>query len=311
VFSNGVSVDVPSNSEVKEAYIVVPIDDVATAYIPNSKTTIKLVGGTAIYDSQVVTGGNGSIVTLGSGVKAIVPKSSLILTDALSIKASGEYTIVSRDGKEKSISKDFNFVEDRNTLYGYRLDWTKSPKDVSPTSPYYNDIKEVYLNKIMAGVSDDEFGASLPTSRGMLAAIIGRIALQSNTGINLSAVSNYGDMSGNEYYAPYVAWGSSVGVLSGVGNNTFDPNANITREDLAVILYRYIQLINIDLPVISDDVNFADASNISGYAYEAVSSLQKAGILAGRTGNIVDPKATVTRAELATIVKRLIGAIGL
>jgi hypothetical protein len=103
-----------------------------------------------------------------------------------------------------------------------------------------------------------------------------------------------------------VEWAADMGIVTGIGNNMFAPNANVTREQMAVMLYNYINFKGISLPVNNIPAAFADEGEISSWAINAVKSIQAAGIISGRPGNLFDPQATATRAEVATIFARFI-----
>ena len=114
------------------------------------------------------------------------------------------------------------------------------------------------------------------------------------------------DVQQSAYYAPYVDWAVKNGIVKGMSEKTFAPNSAVTREQMAVMIYAYLKANNKVLPEKNTEVNFADASKISGYAADAVKAMCKADLLKGRDGNVFDPSAAVTRAEAATIFSRLL-----
>ena len=94
-----------------------------------------------------------------------------------------------------------------------------------------------------------------------------------------------------------------------IGNNKFAPNANISRQDLAVILARYADVMGITLPESEAAIAFADKSDIASYASAAVTAMQKAGIINGKPGNVFDPQGIATRAEVAAMLHRFVIAV--
>jgi hypothetical protein len=98
--------------------------------------------------------------------------------------------------------------------------------------------------------------------------------------------------------------------VNGVGNNNFAPDASVTRQDLAVILYNYIRFADKDLPKKREYEKFADDADIAAYAREAVDALYRSGVISGKPGNLFDPKGTATRAEVAAMLHRFIIAVG-
>ena len=114
------------------------------------------------------------------------------------------------------------------------------------------------------------------------------------------------DVKADAYYAPYVNWAASKGIVSGTTDTTFAPDSQITREQMAVILKNYAAKLGYTIPKTLKAVTFADNAKISSQAKEAVQFMQQAGILAGKTDNRFDPAGTATRAEVATVLRRFV-----
>ena len=136
--------------------------------------------------------------------------------------------------------------------------------------------------------------------------VLGRLA-----GIDPADYSgaSFSDVNTAQWYAPYAKWAAEMGIVSGVGNNNFAPDANISRQDLAVILYNYANVMGITLPETADAIDFNDGSDIAGYASAAVAAMQKAGIINGKPGGIFDPQGIATRAEVAAMLHRFCEAV--
>jgi len=115
----------------------------------------------------------------------------------------------------------------------------------------------------------------------------------------------FDDVSSTAWYFAAVEWAARMGIVSGVGDGRFDPNSHITREQMAVMLYRYAQVRNIPLPVAQAE-RFADFDTVSVWARNGVEAIQSAGFIGGRGDGRFDPLATATRAEVATIFARFI-----
>lgn len=113
----------------------------------------------------------------------------------------------------------------------------------------------------------------------------------------------YSDVSEKDYFATAVAWAETNNVANGVSGNRFAPKKDITREQMAVMLYRFAQYKGITLDG-ANETSFTDAAAISDYAKEAVAAMAKAGILSGRENGSFDPKAKATRAETASMLVR-------
>ncbi len=118
--------------------------------------------------------------------------------------------------------------------------------------------------------------------------------------------SSFTDVDPEKWYAPYIERAYSAGMVNGVGHGRFAPDENITRQDMAVLIARLADKLGYTLPVLNEEIVFADHTNISDYAREAAKAVQQAGIIQGRPGFIFAPKATATREECAAMITTLI-----
>ncbi len=156
---------------------------------------------------------------------------------------------------------------------------------------------------LLSGTSDTTFSPDTGMTRGMFVTALGRLA-----GINPDSyqTGKFTDVKADDYYAPYVNWAAQTGIVEGVTATTFAPDTNINREQMAVIMKNYAAKLGYDLPQTLKAVTFADNTQISSWAKDAVKSMQQAGILAGKNENKFDPKGTATRAEVATVLRRFV-----
>lgn len=156
---------------------------------------------------------------------------------------------------------------------------------------------------LLSGTSDTTFSPGTDMTRGMFVTALGRLA-----GINPDSyqTGKFTDVKADAYYAPYVNWAAQTGIVEGVTATTFAPDTNINREQMAVIMKNYAAKLGYDLPQTLKVVTFADNTQISSWAKDAVKSMQQAGILAGKNENKFDPKGTATRAEVATVLRRFV-----
>lgn len=164
-------------------------------------------------------------------------------------------------------------------------------------------ISLVVEKGLFKGVGDGKFDPDSMMTRGSFVTVLGRMA-KANTADFTEG--KFEDVQQSAYYAPYVDWAVKNGIVKGMSEKTFAPNSAVTREQMAVMIYAYLKANNKVLPEKNTEVNFADASKISGYAADAVKAMCKADLLKGRDGNVFDPSAAVTRAEAATIFSRLL-----
>ena len=110
------------------------------------------------------------------------------------------------------------------------------------------------------------------------------------------------DVSKDAYYAPCVNWAVKNGIVSGIDAKHFAPEKLITREQAAVMLSNYLSYAKITLPTDNSKPLFADNASISNYAVDAVRLMQEAGLMVGTGNNYFRPRATSTRAQIATLM---------
>ncbi len=180
---------------------------------------------------------------------------------------------------------------------------TKLPfADVAETDWYYNSVKFAYENKLMSGTSDSTFDASATLTRAMLVTILYRNAGEPATNRSIP----FGDIDMGAYYANAVSWAKQNGIISGVTENEFAPNANITREQIATIMFRYAQYKGMDAITLEENLHFEDSAEISEYAISAMNWAVGTGLMKGKTETTINSKDNATRAEIATILQRFI-----
>ena len=156
---------------------------------------------------------------------------------------------------------------------------------------------------LFSGTSETTFSPNTTLTRGMFVTALGRLA-----GINPADYQNrkFTDVKADAYYAPYVNWAASKGIVSGTTSSTFAPDSNITREQMAVIMKNYADKMGYSIPKTLEAVTFADNAQISSWAKDAVKAMQQAGVLSGKENNRFDPQGNATRAEAATVLHRFV-----
>ena len=116
------------------------------------------------------------------------------------------------------------------------------------------------------------------------------------------------DVVKGSWYEAAVNWAAANEIVNGVGNGKYAPNADITRQDMATMLYRYINAMGLDLTDVKSDPNFKDESQIATYAKDAVHALYRLNIVNGMTETEFGPTKTAVRAQAAAIISRLLAA---
>ncbi len=170
--------------------------------------------------------------------------------------------------------------------------------DVKSNDWYYSSVRYAYDNGLFSGVSHDSFGPGDSMDRSMLATV-----LYSLDGKPAAGKSGFADVADGAWYADAVAWAAEHGIVSGVGGGAFTPGGTITREQLAVMLYRYAQYKGYDVSKTADLSGYADQDKLSDWAAQAVQWACGSGLMNGRSAAQLAPEGTLTRAEAATMLK--------
>ena len=170
--------------------------------------------------------------------------------------------------------------------------------DVPATSWAADAVAFASAHELFNGTAPGRFSPDQPMSRGMLAVVLHN--LESNPAQALTGA--FADVDNRQWYAGGVSWAAAQGIIGGYGNGTFGPNDNITREQLAVMLWRYA-----GSPAATErELHFADAYKASDWAAEALRWAVEKGVLNGKGGGILDPGGEATRAETAQMLKNFL-----
>ncbi len=178
--------------------------------------------------------------------------------------------------------------------------------DVAENSWYYEYVTSLAKQNYISGMGNGKFAPDANISRAQFATILANISGEAFT----DPSNPFDDVSEDAWYAKAVAWAYSKGIVNGKNAKTFAPNDNISRQDMAVMIMRYVTNVKkTALPEKNAGTLFADDSFIDDYANEAVYTMQKAGIIGGKPGNVFDPKANATRAEASKMIFVLLDLI--
>ena len=163
-------------------------------------------------------------------------------------------------------------------------------------------IDFVVRHGLFSGVGEGRFDPDAALTRGMLVTVLGRYDQAPVEGY----WSSFADVSNDEYYAPYVAWAAQNGIVAGTGDSRFEPDAFVTREQVARIIASYIRYsstIPLSTRVLS---TYADEEIIADWALDDVNFMRTHGLMEGRPDGNFDPQGSLTRAEAAALFKRVI-----
>lgn len=240
----------------------------------------------------------GDTVTLtaaGEGTLTVTDANgkSVALTDL----GSGKYTFKMPSAK---VSVGFKTTADQPCDGG--KDCPSAPfTDVDTAKWYHLSVDYVLTHKMMNGVSSRAFAPNANLTRGMLVQILYNLE-----GKPKGTAANFSDVQADAWYAKAVGWAASNKVVTGYADGTFRPNAAVTREQAAAILYRYAQSKGIDVSVGENTniLSYVDVQQASEYAIPALQWAVGAGVLNGKNGGRLAPTGTATRAEIAAIMQR-------
>ena len=155
---------------------------------------------------------------------------------------------------------------------------------------------------LVNGVGGNRFNHQGDMKRGDLAVILARLSNGAE-----DYPMTFTDVPAGKYYAGSIAWAAKTGVVTGRSDELFMPEDTITRAELAVMLYRYAQLLKLDTATSGGELSaFADGGSVADWAAEGMSWCVKNGILQGKNGGILDPRTNVTRAEVSVMLQRFI-----
>ncbi len=173
--------------------------------------------------------------------------------------------------------------------------------DVSANDWFADAVDYVTGKGMMNGTAANTFSPKANTTRGMVVTVLYRLENEPST-----SAASFTDVASGAYYANAVAWANANGIVSGYGNGKFGPNNQVTREQMAAILYRYAQYKKYDVSVGEDTniMDFDDVRQISSYAVPAIQWACGAGVMSGKSTYTLDPKGDATRAEVAAMLMR-------
>ena len=266
---------------------------------PNYRITVEATqGGTVTADPAAAKAG--TTVTLTPSPDAGYQVGTVAVTDrfgeavAVTENADGTYTFTMPSGQVKV---EVTFVESQPEPLPFT--------DVKEGDWFYDAVRYAYETGLMDGVGDSLFAPNSETTRAQLVTILHRLAGEPEPGED----SGFADVAAGTWYTDAVAWAAQNGIVNGVSDTEFAPGDDITREQLAAILYRYAACQGYDVSQRADLSGFGDASSISGYAQEALSWAHAQGLVLGFEDGSLRPQGTASRAQIAAVLMRFLAAV--
>lgn len=173
--------------------------------------------------------------------------------------------------------------------------------DVRESDWFYEDVVFAYENGLFAGTSDTTFSPNASMTRAMLVTVLYRLEGEPT----VYGRSGFSDVTFNSYYEDAVTWAADNGIVNGTSTTTFSPNANVTREQMAAILYRYAQYKKYNTAASSSLNGFTDYATVSGYAVTPMQWSVAEKLVNGSAGKLM-PTGNATRAQVAAILHRFV-----
>ena len=268
------------------------------AYLPPANPNYKITIGDTENGTVTVNptaAKEGTTVTITPVPDAGYQVGTVSVTDrfgqavAVDQQADGTYTFVMPDGQ---VTVEVTFLQ------GEAPDLPFS--DVTESDWFYDAVTYAYENGLMDGVGMGLFAPNSETTRAQLVTILYRLAGQPAP----SGDSGFSDVETGTWYTDAVAWAAQNGIVNGVSDTQFAPGDDITREQLAVILYRYATYQGYDVSQRADLSGFVDAGTISTYAQEALSWANAQGLVLGFEDDSLRPQGNASRAQIAAVLMR-------
>ena len=263
---------------------------------PNYKITVAATQGGAVTADPTAAKA-GATVTLTPAPDAGYQVGTVAVTDrfgeavAVTEQAGGTYTFPRPNGQ----------VTVTATIEQAPLPFP----DVTEGDWFYDAVRYAYETGLMDGVEDNLFAPNSETTRAQLVTILYRLAGEPEPGGD----SGFSDVAAGIWYTDAVAWAAENGIVNGVSDTEFAPGDDITREQLAAILYRYAAYQGYDVSQRADLSGFGDASSIRPYAQEALSWASAQGLVLGFEDGSLRPQGTASRAQIAAVLMRFLAAV--
>ncbi|MEA5083913.1 MAG: leucine-rich repeat protein [Lachnospiraceae bacterium] len=277
--------------------VKITVTKVETATL--SEETKQLVGDRPVYNFSV-TSGDKVISQFGGTVTVSVPYTPAENEDVNALVIF----YINAEGKTEMV-KDCVYDKETGTITFKTNHFSQYA--VGYNKIEFNDVYGWYKDSVMYLASRDIVkgkadGYFMPNANITRAEFVQILANMARADLSKYTKSNFSDVNSNDWFMGAVAWANENGVASGA-DGKFNPNANITREDMAVMIERYVENVaKTDLADTTNSVEFADEIQIAGYAKTAVLNMQRAGIISGKDNNQFAPKANATRAEAAKMM---------
>jgi predicted peptidase len=252
-------------------------------------------------DGNTTLPGGGEI-KIGSGSRIQAPAGTTIDAGGKVVIGSGGATVILDNGLSLNLREGAELVIHEDAPLGFTAMSSVPFRDVSDHAWFAGHVNAAYTFGLFDGTSSATFSPNVPMTRAMFVQVLANLENVDRSGYTST---RFRDVADGKWYTAAVGWAAENGIVGGVSEDRFDPDAPITREQMIVILFQYLQYKGIEIPQ-GQQMSFADADEISSWARDAVQALQGIGIITGKGDGLFDPQGTATRAEAAAVFVRLI-----
>lgn len=300
----GTKIKVPEGTTIdSNGKVTIPADKSAEVALPGGNSTVTIPGDSTIAgDGTVTVGGGDAHVNLPNGNQVDIHGGSKIQSGGAVVVGPGGASVGLDNGMSLNIHEGTELVFDDDTPLGFLVMSGNPFRDVNMDDWFYSYVNFAYTYGLFNGTTSTTFSPGTSMTRAMFVQVLANLENVNRSGYTSSRFS---DVTDGQWYTAAVEWAAESGIVNGINADLFDPNSPMTREQMLVILYNYMKYKGYEIPE-SQSKSFADESEISSWALEAVQALRGIGIVLGKPDNLFDPKATATRAEEATIFVRFV-----
>lgn len=254
-------------------------------------------GSSSSRPSASVNGSGGTISSGSDGTVTITPSAGYQIA---SITVNGKSAAIPGDGKLTGLKSSDKVV----------VTFEKKAA-AEPHTPQFSDVQTHWAKAAIAyivdrdlfsGTSETTFSPDMPMSRAMLVTVLHKLAGTPAA----DSTGTFTDVSAEQFYSQAVYWAANSGITSGTAADHFSPDQDISREQLAAILFKYAKQSGADLTPARELSGFSDQALVSDWAADAMKWAVGSGFISGKTASVLDPSGPATRAEAAAVLQKFL-----
>jgi hypothetical protein len=281
-----------------EGYLTITIDE-ASSLTQEQKAVVQ---DNLVYDIRVETD-TGESIDLNGAITVYLPyelKTGQSADGVVVYYVDGSGNLVNMQAKYDPDTMMAYFTTTHLSVY--IIDYCPSAHyiDVDHSKWYHEAVDFAIEKGLFVGTSDATFEPNTAMSRAMLVTVLWRL----EGSPTVASADSFEDVVSNTWYRNAVAWANANKIVSGYGNGLFGPNDNVTREQMAAILYRYAEIKGHDVTAAADLTSFTDAVDISIWALPSMEWAVAQELITGVTKTTLEPGSNATRAQVAMVLMR-------